>query len=167
MKNITIESLNNGMGCLDCNDVGFISYVDAYECSFSCTPDFASCPNCGNSYRTLDQLGRVLKFIGVDKFCIYYYCHNCHIVYDYEDVCLHNENKDKKSLPAYYGTLVSKWKYQGKIYDGMMQFDSFEECKEKCTQIEILDAFCSCKQYNCKRCVKDTYQDANSDCECI
>lgn len=158
MKNITIKSLNKDMGCEGCNKTSYMIYNHE-------DMSYVSCPICGLLNVSLDEKGIFLKFLEEVGPGINCYCKTCNILYDYNEDCFHYELY--KEILIYYGTVISKWEYQGTVYEGMIEFDNFEECMEKCSKIKILEVFCSCVLNNCNRCIKDSSKEPDYDCNCI
>lgn len=119
--------------CNKCLTHGFFIHKNSvlHENVYSCP----FCKNCKDTYINDNLI----------------YCPSCKVLF--EPGCIHDKNDD-----IWNAHVISKFMYQDKIYDGMPQFENFEELLQTKKDVHILEMTClhdaykcfDSKQYNCK-----------------
>jgi hypothetical protein len=132
-----------GISCSRCKNASFISYTPNGA-------DYATCPICGDGYTE--------NWIDKDDIDYgFWFCGKCQTIFMPSD-CMHAVNGCTDN--AYYGKLVRGFKYDGKEYEGMPKFESYDECVSKISDY-TLNWSCMCTN-KCPDCPKAFYSDSET-----
>lgn len=152
----------NGIKCWKCDDSVF-QVLTPYGA------DYHTCPICAEpDISNTDDMTYDEWFSWHDPKgdCDYdfNYCNKCNILFS--TGCIHAENGCTDGI--YYGSLVSSWEYENKIYYGMPKFKSFRDCYNLISKLK-LTWICMCTKIGgCQPCRKAMKTHPHYYvCECI
>lgn len=132
MKNV--NNIQTIVKCDKCNQGGFFIHNRS-----SCFGDYYSCPLCNSNTYNPDYDYNKLNEIDFE------FCSTCNIMFEYG--CTHaNEGCDWNITNAHF---ICKYEYKNNIYNGMPQFDNFEDWIRNVDDVKILEMVCLNNGYHC------------------
>ena len=140
MKNVNLTSKFNK--CIHCQEIDCITLN-------------TSCIKCGNS-NNITELDIIEKTP--------YFCEDCNILFG-KCECLHLDSGFDCIEDVHYAIIISIWKYEGVIYEGMPSFQNIQECRDLLEEIDLLEFQCGCAINKCVTCFKDEGYKID-DCYC-
>lgn len=137
----TVRIPYNGAKCFNCKDMVYAVETPSGGDYYTCPICRAGCECCFSHYKTAKDLQEKRDIIYSDDYDgdEYHYCKYCRIIFDI--YCTHAVNGCTDDV--YFAQLVKSYTYEGKTYEGMIEFDSYRECLEKIPLIKI-EWICMC-----------------------
>ena len=134
--------LKAGQKCYNCNKMIFAVYTPSGA-------DYNTCPICHNGDWDVDYDDDWDVDYDDDWDYDYYYCDKCNILYDFDKMHAVEGCTDN----IYYGKLVTKYKLNGKLIEGMPKFESYKHYLHLKPQLELFFDYLVELEY----CEKATY----------